>query len=282
VNSGPHSITVSNARGHDSDTAPTEIPLSSSESGSSSPGMNLNDILFILFRHKWKIIVCAASGILAAASLYFLLPSQYESQAKLFVRYVVDRSAVDGVDTQNKSQTIGSPSESAINSEVEILTSTDLAMQVAATVGADRLLPGSGEKATNAEAALAILKGLEVTVVKDSSIISVIYKNKDPKLAIQVLQELVTRYFDKHLAIHRSLGGVDFLTQESNQLRAQLDQTEQELKQLKAKAGITSLAEDTAALATDLAKAQSALDASEGDLAAQKARITEIEKALAG
>src|SRR6202023_1650999 len=120
----------------------------------------------------------------------------------LFVRYVVDRSAVDGVDTQNK--TLGSPSESAINSEVEILSSSDLAMQVAATVGADRLLPGSQGKATDADAALAILKSLEVTVVKDSSIISVIYRNKDPKLAIEVLQELVKRYFDKHLAIHRS------------------------------------------------------------------------------
>jgi succinoglycan biosynthesis transport protein ExoP len=244
--------------------------------------MNLSDVLFILFRHKWKIIICTTLGILAAVGTYLFLPFQYESQAKLFVRYVVDRSAVDDVDTQSKTQTLGSPTESAINSEVEILTSTDLAMQVAATVGADRLLAGSGEKATNANAALGLLKNLDVTVVKDSSIISVIYKNKDPKLAIQVLQELVTRYFDKHLAIHRSLGGLDFLTQEANQLRTRLDQTEEELKQLKAKAGITSLAEDTATLATDLAKAQSELDASEGDLAAQKARVNEIEKSVAG
>jgi polysaccharide biosynthesis transport protein len=275
-------MTLSNARDHDPDMASTEIPLSSSESGSSRSGMNLSDILFILFRHKWKIIICTTVGILAAAGTYLFLPFQYESQAKLFVRYVVDRSAVDGVDTQNKTQTLGSPSESAINSEVEILTSTDLAMQVAATVGADRLLPGSGGHATNADAALGLLKNLEVTVVKESSIISVIYKNKDPKLAIQVLQELVTRYFDKHLAIHRSLGGLDFLMQEANHLRSQLDQTEEELKQLKAKAGITSLAEDTATLATDLAKAQSELDASEGDLAAQKARVNEIEKAVTG
>jgi succinoglycan biosynthesis transport protein ExoP len=280
VNPGSHSMVVSNARGPDPDMAPREIPLSSAEPSHS--GMNLTDVLFILFRHKWKIIICAAAGILGAVGIYFFLPFQYESQAKLFVRYVVDRSAVDNVDTQNKTQMLGSPSESAINSEVEILTSTDLAMQVAASVGADRLLPGSQGEATDAEAALAILKHLEVTVVKDSSIISVIYRNKNPKLAIQVLQELVTRYFDKHLAIHRSLGGLDFLTQESNQLRTQLDQTEEQLKQLKQKAGITSLAEDTATLATDLAKAQSELDASEGDLAAQKARASEIEKMVAG
>ena len=128
----------------------------------------------------------------------------------------------------------------------------------------------------------AILKNLEVTVVKGSNIISVSYKNKDPKLAIQVLQELVNRYFDKHLEIHRSLGGFDFVTREADQLRAQLNQTEEELKQLKAKAGITSLAEDTATLATELAKAQEELDAAEGELAAQKARVNEIEKLVAG
>jgi uncharacterized protein involved in exopolysaccharide biosynthesis len=262
--------------------ASREIHLSASEAGSSSSGMNLNDVLFILFRHKWKIFVCATAGILAAAGIYFLLPSQYESQAKLFVRYIEDRSAVDGLDSQNKTGTLGSPSESAINSEVEILTSSDLALQVAASVGADRLVHGAGEKATDADAARVILKNLEVTVVKGSSIISVLYKNKDPKLAIQVLQELVKRYFDKHLEIHRSLGGFDFVSREADQLRAQLNQTEEELKQLKTKAGVTSLAEDTATLATDLGKAQDELDASEAELAAQKARVGEIEKLLAG
>jgi polysaccharide biosynthesis transport protein len=244
------------------------------------PGLNFHDVIFILFRHKWKIIICATAGILAAAGVYFFLPAQYESQAKLFVRYVMDRSAVDGLDSQTK--TLGSPSESAINSEAEILTSSDLALQVAVAVGADRLVQGSRDKVTNADIALSIIKNLDVNVVKGSNIISVTYRNKDPRLAVEVLQELVKRYFDKHLEVHRSLGAFDFVTREADQLRAQLNQTEEELKQLKAKAGITSLAEDSAALATELAKAQAELDGAEAELAGQKARVNEIEKSLAG
>jgi len=258
-------------------------PMSQAEYGSPEPpqsSMNFHDILFILFRHKWKIFGCATAGILAAAGVYFFLPAQYESQAKLFVRYVMDRSAIDGLDSQTK--TLGSPSESAINSEVEILTSSDLTMQVASTVGADRIVRGAKDNATNADAAMAILRSLDVTVVKGSNIISVSYKNEDPRLAIEVLQELVKRYFDKHLEVHRSLGAFDFVTREADQLRAQLNQTEEELKQLKAKAGITSLAEDTAALATGLAKAQEELDGAEAELAAQKARVNEIQKSLTG
>ncbi len=67
------------------------------------------------------------AGMLAAAAVYFLLPPVYESQAKLFVRYVVDKSAVDGLDAAIK--TPDSQTDTLINSEVEILTSSDLAMR---------------------------------------------------------------------------------------------------------------------------------------------------------
>ena len=70
--------------------------------------MNLDDVLFILFRHKWKILFCAALGIAAAASAYLFKPRLYESEAKLMVRYVVDRSAVDTLDSQPKNSDIGS------------------------------------------------------------------------------------------------------------------------------------------------------------------------------
>ena len=86
----------------------------------------------MLFRHKWKIIICATIGICAAAAVFFLFPTVYESQAKLLVRYVVDTSAIDQVDSRS---TTGPASENLINSEVEILTSSDLAMQVASAVG---------------------------------------------------------------------------------------------------------------------------------------------------
>src|ERR1700746_2283046 len=66
-------------------------------------GFDLSDILFVLFRHKWKIIFCGLVGLIAASAVYFLVPPAYESQAKLLVRYVMERSAVDGLDNQIKT-----------------------------------------------------------------------------------------------------------------------------------------------------------------------------------
>jgi uncharacterized protein involved in exopolysaccharide biosynthesis len=285
VNSGHKSITVSNGRGHGRDGAPGEISAYEFESEEQRSGISFNDVLFILFRHKWKILVCAAIGILAAAGTYLFTPSLYESEAKLLVRYVVERSAIDGPQAKNPdtpSESLGAPSESVINSELEILTSSDLAMQVASKVGADRLFPNSAKNTTDADAGFAIRKNLEVVRVKGSNIISVSYMNRDPRLASEVLQELVKRYFDKHLEVHRSLGAFDFVTREADQLRAELNQTEEELKRLKAKAGITSLAEDTVNLATELAKVREDSAASDGELAVQKARLAEIEKLMIG
>jgi len=91
-----------------------QIPTSAEYEPPSS-GMKLNDVLFILFRHKWKILFCAALGLIGAATIYFLLPPVYESKAKLIVRYVVDTSAVDNLDSTVK--TPGTQNESLINSE---------------------------------------------------------------------------------------------------------------------------------------------------------------------
>jgi uncharacterized protein involved in exopolysaccharide biosynthesis len=253
--------------------------MSESEHEAPYSGLNLSDIPFILWRHKWKVILCAAAGIVAAAAAYTLLPI-YESQAKLLVRYVVDRSTIDKLDSAAEKPS--SQSENIINSEVEILTSTDLAAQVADAVGVERLLQGSKRGATKADAAASIVRALQVTALKGTNIIVVSYANKDPELAVRVLQELISRYFDMHLEVHRSVGAFELVTRETDRLRSQLNQTEEELKQLKARVGINSLGEGATTINAELAKGQQDLDAVEEELAAQQALVKEMEKWLAG
>jgi polysaccharide biosynthesis transport protein len=256
------------------------ITMPESEPAAQRSGTRFHDILFILFRHKWKIILCALTGFAAAAAVYFLLPSLYESRAKLIVRYVVDRSAVDNLD--NTGRTLGSPSDSVILAEVEILTSSDVAAQVAEAVGTQRLVKESKGEATSVEATRGILRNLEVTALKGSNIISIVYKNSDPQLASEVLDQLVKFYFDKHLEVHRSIGSFDLVTRQSEQLWKELSQTEEDLKKLKATAGVTSREEDTAAVSAELTKTQQELDTGQTELASQQARVNEIEASLAG
>ena len=144
---------------------------------------------------------------------------------------------------------------------------TDLLTKVARTIG----LKQPSAAATEGEAAGSISSGLKVISNKGSNIILVSYKNHDPQMATLVLQELLSRYFVKHLEVHRSAGAFDFVTQQTDQVRARLNQTEDALKSLRDKTGIVSLKEGSEALTAEAAKTQEALNAAEAELAEQKA-----------
>jgi uncharacterized protein involved in exopolysaccharide biosynthesis/Mrp family chromosome partitioning ATPase len=250
-----------------------------------SSGLNVNDLLFIFYRHKLKIAAFILIGCLAAAGVYFLMPAPFESTAKLLVRYVVERSTVDNVVTdkgeQGPVQQVGAPSEAILNSEVEILTSSDLALEVAKTVGPRRLLP-TAPKATVEEAAIGIRKGLEVAAVKDSNIISVTYRNKNPKLAVEVLDLIVERYLEKHLEVHRSAGTFTYVSKEAERMGNELAKTEGELKTLKEKYGVTTIAETVTNNSAELTRTQADLDITVSDLATQKVNLAEIDKFFHG
>jgi uncharacterized protein involved in exopolysaccharide biosynthesis/Mrp family chromosome partitioning ATPase len=255
------------------------------------PGVKLDDIFFALFKRKWTIILCAAAGIIAAAAVYFLYPPSYLSQAKLLVRYVTERSAIDPVEAEKAAAASNNEADRVIGAEIEILTSWDLAVQVAhtlgpqrllpppqdllsrlvRTIGLERLLPPSGASATESDAAESIMSGLKVISTKGSNIILVSYKNRNPEVATLALQELLSRYFVKHLEVHRSADAFDFVAQQTDQVRTRLSQTEGALKSLRDKTGIASLKEGSAALTTEAAKTREQLDAAEGELAEHQA-----------
>jgi len=245
-----------------------------------SSNFNLRNILFALFKWKRTILGLALFGIVVAAGVYFFYPAVYESDARLLVRYVLERSGYDPVDALQGQGTRGGSgltTDAVIAAEVSILTSWDLSVQVAEALGPNRVLPDAKAPSVVAAAA-AINSGLSTTTSKGSNIIGVSYTNRKPEVTTQVLGELVTRYFTKHLEVHRSAGAFDFVSQQSDQIRARLNQTEDALKALKAKAGVISLADSMASLNTQSSHLEDQLRAAENDLAEQQAKVKQIER----
>lgn len=256
------------------------MPQPSPEAPNSS--LNVHNVLAALFKHKKKILLATAAGFLAAAAVYFFYSPVYESDAALLVRYVLDRSVVDplpgaaGRDSENGGSGSTSTTDKVIDAEVQILKSWDLAVQVAEALGAKRVLPDSKSPSTSA-AAGKIFSGLATVTKKNSNIILVSYTDPHPEVATLVLNELLNRYFTKHLEVHRSAGAFDFVTQQTDQVRARLNQTEDTLKGLKAKAGIFELKDSTDALNLEAAKIGEQLRTTEADLAEQRARVKLME-----
>ena len=206
-----------------------------------SPGHSLEvgDILFMLSRHKWKIILLGLLGLAGAVVMYLLHEAPYETNAKLLVRYVLERSTIDTeIDTADKRS---SNRNSIIRDEMEILTSWDLARSVSEQVGVDRLVANKEELEPEMDmgvaAASVVMNNLLVTSGRNSSVISVSYKHKDPGIAVSVLKETINRYFDKHLEIHRPVEASKFVSEQTKLVRERIEEIDDKLNALKKEAG---------------------------------------------
>ena len=237
-------------------------------------GLNLGDVFFVLFRHKWKILLCGLLGILAAAGLYVTGKPIYQSEAKLLVRYVYDNRAVDSGAQGGQVRAPATTAETIINGELQILTSMDLFEQMAVAIGPERILGQDLGESNVTAAARVLFKGLTVEVPRRSTIIIVRLTHADPEIAQSALSHLIDIYFKKHAAIHRAVGAFDtFLSAQTDQLRTRLSQTEEDLRKAKQQAGIVSLEESRAALALQTANLRQNIFTTEAELAEYQALL---------
>jgi succinoglycan biosynthesis transport protein ExoP len=237
----------------------------------SSGTITLGDIYFVLFRHKWKIILFALAGVAGAVAFYVSSPPLYQSEAKLFIRYITDARPVIA-SAENNITTSSDPGGSVINSEIQILTSFDLAQQVAQTIGPEKILAKAGGGNDLIAAAALVQSGLKVSSAERSSVINVIFQHPDPTVVRPVLTEIIADYLSKHSEIHQALGTEDdFLAEQTTQLRMQIAQTERELMMAKTNMGIISLDTTKENIAAQISKYQGQLYDLELELATRQA-----------
>jgi uncharacterized protein involved in exopolysaccharide biosynthesis/Mrp family chromosome partitioning ATPase len=207
-------------------------------------GITPADIYFVVFRHKWKIIILTLLGLAAATAYYFLRQPVYQSDAEIFIRYVTDSHPLYPSDTTTRVTSLIDMSQNVMNSEMAILTSYDLAAKVATNFGADRILAKLGGGSNPTAAAAAVKSHLKVESMKDSSVIYVTFRHPDSTLVQPVLAEIIADYQDKHVQVHKAIGiSDDQLQDKITQLRLEIAQTEDELRMAKTNAGIISIAE---------------------------------------
>jgi|DewCreStandDraft_1066081.scaffolds.fasta_scaffold00012_3 succinoglycan biosynthesis transport protein ExoP len=257
------------------------IPIQARPAQSASSGLNAADLQYMLFRHKWKILACFLLGVAAAAFIYFRNPPSYVTEAKILIRYIQESRPTVAKTEDSDIRTPDTRGENIINSELEILTSLDLALQVADAVGPRNILAAYGGDEDRTRAAGVVRGGLEVEVPRRSNIIRARYRHPDPMIARQVLDALVRTYLERHVAIHQGRGVLDdFFAQQADQIRARLAQTEEEIKKLKAEANIISLEESKRALLAQLSRLQDELLAAEAELAERRAALGHLAETL--
>jgi uncharacterized protein involved in exopolysaccharide biosynthesis len=182
----------------------------------------LRDFLAVLFKHKTRILVVFFTVVVTVTVLSFVLPPTYEANSSILVKF--GRENLYSPEAGNKGAVISfgqdqNQVEETLNSEMEILTSRDLADRVITAIGVGKLYPDLVEPpswlsnvlmffATKGVTPkdLAIIKfGKKLTVegVKKSNVIDVSFRHKeDPYLAARVVNLLLDYFKEKHLQVY--------------------------------------------------------------------------------
>jgi uncharacterized protein involved in exopolysaccharide biosynthesis/Mrp family chromosome partitioning ATPase len=247
-----------------------------------SSGLSADDAIYTVFRHKWLIVGFVCLGVVGAVAVRFVRPPLYVSKAKLMVHYVVDSRAATTAGSEGQNvQSVDVGGQNIINSEIEILTSLDVAKSVVAKVGPEKILAKKGGGSDPLAAAGVVCSGIEVAPPK-GSILTVSFKHPDAAIVQPVLNAIIHSYMLKHLEVHGGGGELeDYYIKQRDDLRKKLAETEMELKRLKTEAKVLFLEDTKHAFQSQIAKLQDELLDAKRELAEREAVLGNLGTGLA-
>ena len=241
-------------------------------------GFGPADVLYVLFKHKWLILLLSLLGLGAAATVFLKQEPLYVSQAQLLVKYVRDSETVDQYQSQLAPGS--AKADNVMSTQIAILTSTNLALEVAEKIGIDRILPDAGGNGTPSAAAGAILKNLVAGIGQSYNVLHIMYGNKDPELASEVLEQVVKSYKVMHREIHRPPDSYERVAEETQEVHERLQKTEQELNEIRTANGVLSLDEAISEITVQRVAVLKDLMGFRTELADREATISALETAM--
>ncbi len=272
------------------------LPISTSALDRS---LTLRDIVAPVFCHR-RLVALSFFGIfLGVVFLGLLLPRQYEAQMKILVK----RERVDPVVTTDRNASLPlrpDVTEEDLNSEVELLKSRDLLEKVVLACGLHRsdrkpfwalaFPAGEGSEASQApendsgvvaKAVRTLENKLHVEPLKKTNLIRVTYESPDAQLAARVLITLADLYLEKHVAVHRPAGALDFFERETERYREELGAAEGRLASFNRDEGVVAAQLEKEITIQKLAEFDATLRATQSAVAETEKRIHELEAQLA-
>jgi len=174
------------------------------------PRYGLGDLIALLWRELWVMILVFALVFAAGAALALTLPKTYTANASLFVR--LGREYVYQPTVGEAGMGATPQSDEVVQSEAAILNSTELKRRVVEAVGVQTFvddLPrnaGAPERAAAEQAAMqALVGGLGVGIAPASGIVELSFKHRRPDVAARVLNAVIDEYLDYRREVFRDV-----------------------------------------------------------------------------
>lgn len=196
-------------------------------------GISLTGLWRIIEDRKWTIIAFAVVVIVLVMTASFLMKPQYEAVGRVVFHRDNDSGVLGfkGVDTS----LVEDPEDrAAIDTQIGILETDALAMQVINNLHLDKnpVFAGSAPQAGNEDQLVkSFHKNLKISKVKGTRLIEIQYRNSNPRVAADVVNDLANEYTDQFYKSQFQVSSQisAFLAAQLKELQAKVEDSQRKL-----------------------------------------------------
>jgi capsular exopolysaccharide synthesis family protein len=265
-----------------------------------------------LWRRKVLLSLCTLLGIGIAAAITMQMSSHYIAHASVAIGDPIGGRVAYGA-SKSAAQS-APPDTSTVQTEVEVLTSPQLALEVirdlklqdnpeinpaAAAPASGRfgvwrlkqwLFPSEPRATARADAAAEIaqtvqnfLQRLQVSVKGTSRVIDIAFDSSDPRLAMQVANAVVDHYVNNQLELRfqATERASNWLKDKVTRLQAKVQEAELAVEKFRAQAGLFSTPNGSPLLLKQLTDVSAELANAQSASAALDARLSQLRTSVA-
>lgn len=216
--------------------------------------LSIRHILTIFFRQKATFLIVFL--VVALAGLYALgtLQPRYEARGAMLIKFGQGAlPALGRGDSQRPLEFSRNDRDEYIQSNIQILQSTDLLMGVMVAIGPERMYPGitrlTQDADSPAQAALRRLREKDLKITNDSrsDMIEVHVYNENRDVAIELTQRLMDMFISRHIQVYGA-PKTNFIEEQVADAQRKLAESQRTLESFKAKNGISVIDGETAQL----------------------------------
>jgi uncharacterized protein involved in exopolysaccharide biosynthesis len=255
-------------------------------------------VTYVIFKRRGAAIGFFLACLVLNALYIWLAPKKYESDAQVMVKVNFNNPDLARPDFgANGNNTANAPQAPQISDDVlkslivsykALVTSQDIEVATVQKITPERLYPtlkGSlmfryffHGTLTN-KAVEKLDDDIDVQQLKESSVLQVSVFNRDPLIAQQALQTLLSQFFSLQQSVFRA-PSTSFLEQELDVARSHAQAEDEELRQFKVQHQLSSIPDERTQLLTERTDISDNLDTARSTLSGALARKEALTETL--
>ncbi len=201
----------------------SDPPLSAAAPRRARVSLTARDFLTPVFYYKRIAIIAFLVPVLLALVAAVLAKPVYTAQSRLLILLGSEYTFRSGAAGDER---VSFDRAQIVNAEMEILQSRELRLRTIREVGLEKIYPGTAPTpAALDRAAEQLSRDLAVQAIPQSNVVEVSLRNREPRVAAEVLGKLLALYAERRLEVFQQ-ADIQAVVEQRDNLRRRLDEIE--------------------------------------------------------